>query len=83
MTAIHIDIDDALLRRADAVLSEQGLSIPQAVQQWLTFVVAGDGLPMESREPNQTTIDAMREHDGDLPSFACVDELMAYLHEDR
>nr|VFJ76300.1 MAG: Antitoxin component of the RelBE or YafQ-DinJ toxin-antitoxin module [Candidatus Kentron sp. FM]VFJ76439.1 MAG: Antitoxin component of the RelBE or YafQ-DinJ toxin-antitoxin module [Candidatus Kentron sp. FM]VFK23091.1 MAG: Antitoxin component of the RelBE or YafQ-DinJ toxin-antitoxin module [Candidatus Kentron sp. FM] len=81
MTTIHLDLDDTLLWRADTVLSQQGLSIPEAVGQWLTLVATGDALPMESGQPNQTTIDAMEECDEDLPSFGCVDTLMAYLHE--
>lgn len=83
MTTIHINLDDALLRRADAVLSERNLSISEAIVQWLTRIADEDGLPMEPGDPNATTIDAMRERDEALPSFICANELMAYLHEDH
>nr|VFK26143.1 MAG: addiction module antitoxin, RelB/DinJ family [Candidatus Kentron sp. MB]VFK35460.1 MAG: addiction module antitoxin, RelB/DinJ family [Candidatus Kentron sp. MB]VFK77403.1 MAG: addiction module antitoxin, RelB/DinJ family [Candidatus Kentron sp. MB] len=83
MTTIHISLDDALLRRADAVLSDHGLSIQEAALQWLTRIAAGDGLPMEPGQPNKTTINAMREHDEALPSFISVDELMKHLHENH
>lgn len=39
--------------------------------------------PIEPRQPNRTTIEAMRECEEDLPSFASADESMARLHEAR
>lgn len=83
MTTIHVNLEDSLFRRADAALSEQGMSISEAVQQWLVLIAAGEPLPFEPRQPNTKTIDAMREREEDLPSFASVDELMGYLREDH
>nr|VFK40459.1 MAG: Antitoxin component of the RelBE or YafQ-DinJ toxin-antitoxin module [Candidatus Kentron sp. SD]VFK45913.1 MAG: Antitoxin component of the RelBE or YafQ-DinJ toxin-antitoxin module [Candidatus Kentron sp. SD] len=79
MTTIHIDPEDTLLRRADVVLSEQGLSIPQAIRQWLSLIAGREFLPIEQRQPNRTTLDAMQERDEDLPSFTSTTELMMYL----
>lgn len=81
MTTIHIDLEDTLLRRADVVLSEQGLSIPQAIRQWLSLIAGQEFLPIEQGQPNRTTLDAMQERDEDLPSFTSTTELMMHLGE--
>jgi len=83
MTAIHLELDDGLLQRANAVLSEGGLSLSGAIGQWLALIADQAPLPIEPREPNETTIRAMREREEDLPSFTSTNALMAYLHEDR
>lgn len=83
MTTIHINLDDSLFQQADAVLSEQGLSITEAVHQWLTLIAAGEPLPFGSRRPNAKTLAAMNEREEDLPSFSSVDKLMGYLREGR
>nr|VFJ47799.1 MAG: Antitoxin component of the RelBE or YafQ-DinJ toxin-antitoxin module [Candidatus Kentron sp. DK] len=82
MTTIHIDLEDTLVRRADAVLSERGLSIPQAIGQWLSLIAEQECLPIDQGKPNKTTADAMRERDEDLPSFTSVAGLMEYLRGD-
>nr|VFK24158.1 MAG: addiction module antitoxin, RelB/DinJ family [Candidatus Kentron sp. MB]VFK30530.1 MAG: addiction module antitoxin, RelB/DinJ family [Candidatus Kentron sp. MB]VFK75288.1 MAG: addiction module antitoxin, RelB/DinJ family [Candidatus Kentron sp. MB] len=83
MTTIHLELDDGLLQRANAVLSERGLSLSGAIQQWLALIADKDLLPIEPENPNETTIRAMREREEDLPSFTSTNELMAYLHENR
>nr|VFJ44011.1 MAG: addiction module antitoxin, RelB/DinJ family [Candidatus Kentron sp. DK] len=83
MTTIHIDLDDGLLQRANAVLSEGGLSLSGAIRQWLTLIADKDPLPIEPGEPNETTIRAMEEREEDLPSFSSTNALMAYLNEGR
>ena len=42
MTTIHIDLEDSLLQAADDKLSARGMSVSEAVQQWL------EGLAHES-----------------------------------
>jgi hypothetical protein len=44
MTTIHIDLEDTLLRAVDNKLSARGISVSDAVQQWL------EGLASESAQ---------------------------------
>ncbi|CAK0781568.1 Addiction module antitoxin, RelB/DinJ family [Gammaproteobacteria bacterium] len=83
MTTIHVNLDDSLFQRADSVLAQQGLSITEAVQQWLILIAAGEPLPFAPMRPNAKTLAAMREHEEDLPSFSSVDGLMGHLREDH
>jgi addiction module RelB/DinJ family antitoxin len=83
MATIHVNLDDSLFQRADAVLSERGLSVTEAVQQWLALIAAGEPLPFGTNQPNAQTLAVMQEREEDLPSFTSVDELMEYLRAGR
>jgi DNA-damage-inducible protein J len=66
--------------RATIVLADMGLSVSDAIRLMLVRVANERTLPFDVR-PNAETIAAMEEaRQGNLPSFASVDDLMADLN---
>lgn len=81
MTIIQINLDDTLFHQANAILSAQGLSIPEAIKQWLSSIATGEQFYFNFEQPNADTYAAMYECEEDLPSFTSVDTLMEHLRE--
>ena len=60
-TTVTARVDSELTEQAGAVLAEIGLSLDDAVSLLLRQIVAEHCLPFVLHQPNQQTIDAIRE----------------------
>ena len=58
---LHIRVDDELREDATAVFDSLGLSMSEAVRLFLHRAVASQGLPLELKVPNETTLAAIEE----------------------
>jgi DNA-damage-inducible protein J len=78
---VQARIDGAVKEEAATVLAAMGLTVSDAVRLLLTKVAREHTLPFDLLVPNAETIAAMKEaRQGNLPSFATVEELMADLN---
>ncbi len=62
-TDIRSRIEPELKDQASAILADCGLNISDAVRLFLRQVVAQQGLPFAIKQPNATTLAAMKEVD--------------------
>ena len=65
-TVVHIRVDQETKDRATKTLAALGMSVPDAVRMLLVRVADENALPFEVKNPNPTTIKAMRELDKGL-----------------
>ncbi len=78
---VQARIDGAVKDEAATVLAAMGLTVSDAVRLLLTKVAREHTLPFDLLVPNAETIAAMKEaRQGNLTSFATVEELMADLN---
>jgi DNA-damage-inducible protein J len=62
-TMVHIRVDQKIKQRAAKTLAGMGISVSDAVRMLLVRVAAEKALPFEVKEPNATTVKAMRAAD--------------------
>ena len=80
---VRARIDERTKEEASAVLAAMGLTVSDAFRIMLTRIAREKALPFEPLVPNATTIAAMKKaRQGDLKSFATVQDLMADLNAD-
>ena len=60
-TTVTAQVDTRLTEQAGAVLAEIGLSVDDALRMLLSQIVAEHCLPFAMHQPNEETIQAMRE----------------------
>ncbi len=78
---VRVRVDSDVKDEATRILADIGLTPSRAVRLLFARIVAEQTFPSSLLVPNATTIAAMQEgEDGDLPSFASIDELMADLN---
>lgn len=78
-----LNVDDELLRKAEAVLRPMGMSTTSVVEWLFVSIAKHEALPSELFVPNADTkaaIDAARRSEG--KSFGSIEELLADLHAD-
>ena len=92
---IQTDIDEAARQQTEAVLSDLGVTLPEAVAMLMRHIAAEKSLPFPTDlddsdcplcpiTPGPRTLAAMAEAErGGLPSFDSVEELMADLYADE
>jgi DNA-damage-inducible protein J len=73
---IRARVEPELKRETEAVLSELGISMSDAVTVFCRQVVLQQGLPFAVRIPNAETQAAMAEDLSGAPRYASVDEMM-------
>ncbi|MBQ1506256.1 MAG: type II toxin-antitoxin system RelB/DinJ family antitoxin [Erysipelotrichales bacterium] len=84
---VSMRIDASLKEDAEALFHALGMTLPQAINMFISQSLLVGGLPFESRLPqyNRDTIEAMKEAkliaSGELPSktYRSADELFADL----
>jgi DNA-damage-inducible protein J len=80
-TFVRARIDGAVKAQAADILAGMGLTLADAIRLMLERVATEKGLPFEADLPNSDTRAAIAEaEEGELPSFASVDELMTELN---
>ena len=78
---IRARIDEHIKNEASDVLEAIGLTTSEAFRLMMTKIAREKKLPFSLLEPNDDTIQAIREaREGGLQSFNHVDELMADLN---
>ena len=84
---IHTEVDEALLREAEAVLQDIDITLPDAVTMMMHRIIAKKALPFPMDcpygpiIPNETTIAAMLAAErGEFRSFETIEDLMADLN---
>ena len=84
---IHTEVDEALLREAEAVLRDIGITLPDAITMMMHRIIAKKALPFPMDcpygpiTPNETTITAMLAAErGEFRSFDTIEDLMADLN---
>ncbi len=83
LTVVEAQVDAELKRNAERILAEAGLTGSEAMRMFLNKIVAEEHVSLDLFHPNAETLEAMRElHEGNLPTFATVEELMADLNAD-
>jgi len=60
-TMVHVPVDENIKAQAAETLASMGLTVSDAVQVFLTRVVADKELPFALKAPNATTRAAMAE----------------------
>ncbi len=78
-TQISIRLDADLKSKADAVLTQLGISTADFTRMALHQLVLRKGLPFEVKIPNQETQAALDEPRETLLSFSSVEEMMAHV----
>ena len=58
---LHTRVEPEIKEKADAILSELGISITEAINMFLHQVVHYRGIPLDLRLPNPETIAAIEE----------------------
>jgi len=80
---IRARIDEQIKNEASDVLEAIGLTTSEAFRLMMTKIAREKKLPFSLLEPNEKTIQAIREaRGGNLSSFSSVDDLMSDLHAD-
>jgi len=80
---IRARIDEQIKDEASDVLEAIGLTTSEAFRLMMTKIAREKKLPFSLLEPNEKTIQAIREaRGGNLSSFSSVDDLMSDLHAD-
>jgi DNA-damage-inducible protein J len=80
---VRARIDEHIKEEASVVLASMGLTVSDAFRMLLTRVAKEHRLPFEPLNPNQETIDAMKEaRRGHLKSFTTVQSLMDDLNDE-
>jgi len=80
---IRARIDEQIKDEASDVLEAIGLTTSEAFRLMMTKIARKKKLPFSLLEPNEKTIQAIREaRGGNLSSFSSVDDLMSDLHAD-
>jgi DNA-damage-inducible protein J len=59
-TMVHVRVDEKTKEKAARTLAGMGISVSDAVRMLLVRVAAEKALPFEVRDPNATTVKAMR-----------------------
>ena len=77
--AVHSRINPDIKQRAEAILSQLGLSPTEAIRMFYTQITLRNGLPFEVQIPNSVTQSAMEDSRSGhkLLKHASVDELFA------
>lgn len=76
-------IEDSLLREAEAIFAQEGLSSVDVYRRLLLRTVEQKHIPLDLFRPNAETIEAMQELErGEGRTFASVEDLMADLNAD-
>ena len=94
---IQTDIDEAARQETEAILSDLGVTLPEAVAMLMRHIAAEKSLPFPTDTdadadfdcplcpitPGPRTLAAIAEAErGGLPSFDTIADLMAWLDED-
>jgi DNA-damage-inducible protein J len=72
---VRLRLEPALKEEAITVLAAAGLELSIAIRLFLKQVVAHQGLPFDIRQPNATTIKAMKRAGSIKPRFSSAKEL--------
>lgn len=82
-TIVRARIDGQIKEEAAAVLAAMGLTVSDAFRLMMTKIAQEKTLPFELLQPNEATIEAMKEaRSGGLKRFDSIDALMKDLHEE-
>jgi len=81
---LHTRIEPEVKEKADAILSELGISISEAINMFLHQVVHYRGIPLDLRLPNAETMAAIREAEQGIDLHRCenLDQLFKELKAD-
>ncbi len=84
---LHVRVDDDLSDDANAVFRSLGLSMSEAIRLFLHRAVVSQGLPLELKVPNATTLEALAEareiRRAKKARFSTPDEIFADLNEGK
>lgn len=81
---VRLRLEPDLKEEAGKILADAGLELSAAIRIFLKQVVAHRGLPFEVRQPNATTIRAMKESRSIAkPRFSSAEELFDGLEKGR
>ena len=83
-TIFTADVDEIILSQANEVLAKEGITLSDALQQMMKYIVTEGRMPhLQCIEPNEETLAAIAEAErGDLITVGTIAELMAELNED-
>jgi len=75
--AIHSRISPDIKKRAEAILSQLGLSPTEAIRMFYTQITLRNGLPFEVEIPTSTTLTAIEDSrtGNKLQKYSSADEL--------
>jgi len=80
---VRARVDARIKEEATAIFAAAGLTLSDAFRLLLTRTVAERALPFTPWQPNEETIEAMKElRQGGLQQFKSVEELLTHLHAD-
>ncbi len=84
---LPVRVDDDLSDDANAVFRSLGLSMSEAIRLFLHRAVVSQGLPLELKVPNATTLEALAEareiRRAKKARFSTPDEIFADLNEGK
>jgi DNA-damage-inducible protein J len=84
---LHVRVDDDLSEDANAVFRSLGLSMSEAIRLFLHRSVVSQGIPLELKVPNATTLEALAEarkmRRAKKARFSTPEELFANLNEGK
>ncbi|WP_275784194.1 type II toxin-antitoxin system RelB/DinJ family antitoxin [Pararhizobium gei] len=82
---LHVRVDDDLSEDANAVFRSLGLTMSEAIRLFLHRSVVSQGIPLELKVPNATTLEALAEarqmRRAKKVRFSTPEELFANLNE--
>lgn len=84
---LHIRVDEELSEDANAIYRSLGLSMSEAIRLFLHRSVVTQGVPLELKVPNATTLEALEEARqmrlAKKARFSTPDELFDHLNEGK
>ena len=83
-TVFSASVDEAILAQANEVLAKEGITLTDALNQMMSYIVSEGRMPhFQCFDPNEETLAAIAEAEsGDLITVGTVADLMAELNED-
>ena len=83
-TVFSASVDDDILAQANEVLAREGITLTEALNQMMKYIVSEGRMPhFQCFEPNEETLEAIAEAEsGNLITVGTVADLLAELNED-